>query len=488
MVAASATPPAAAQEVIFLDLDDDLGTVRAKLESSAADEVYVVIPRRSPILRTPLEFRILARLTHQLSSETIIVSGDSTRRSLARQEGLRTRRSVRSLRHLSRPPGTRSWGLPALPDWFPLPSFTGLLLTSLVAGVAAVALFGVYPVMKVTVSPQIVPQQQDIEIMVDPSTRVADLSRRIIPGEVLQQRVEVVGSVPSTGAKKVGKDKARGEIMFISQNPQPVMVPKGAIVVASNGVRFTTDNDAQVGALSLGTTRVNVTAVDAGPAGNVDARALVRIEAQGVSNIVPRNDRPTTGGTDRDGKVITADDVAKLKEQLQNRALEQAKAELYARAGGERSLVSQSVKLRPDGEQFDPGVDAEADQVSGRFAVVASAVVFVNNDFNSMVQRTFLNQAGPGFDLPLSQLGVGTPEVLNIDDQAKVRIRSRSQAGLVRQVNAEELVDQLRWKSAADVRAILSRVEGVSGAPRIELTPDWAPRAYRVEVTVQAPK
>jgi hypothetical protein len=488
VVAASATPPAAAQEVIFLDLDDDLGTVRAKLESSGADEVYVVIPRRSPILRTPLEFRILARLTHQLSSETIIVSGDSNRRSLARQEGLRTRRSVRSLRHLSRPPSTHSWGLPALPDWFPLPSFAGLLLTSLVAVAAAVVLFGVLPVMKVTVAPQIVPQQQDIEIMVDPSTRVADLSRRIIPGEVLQQRVEVVGAVPASGGKKVGKDRARGEVMFISQNPQGVVIPKGANVIASNGVRFTTDQEVTVPALSLGTTRVNVTAVDPGPSGNVDARALAHLEAPGVTNIFPRNDRPTTGGTDRDGKVVTAEDIAKLKEQLQTRALEQAKAELYARAGGERSLVSQSVKLRPDGEQFDPGPDAEADQVSGRFAVVASAVVFVNNDFNTMVQRTFLAQAGSGFDLPLSQLGVGTPEVLNIDDQAKVRIRSRSQAGLVRQINAEELVDQLRWKTPADARAILSRVDGLSGAARIELSPEWAPRAYRVEVTVQAPK
>src|SRR5919206_3011449 len=134
MVARAQISPAATQEVVFLDLDDDLGTVRAKLESSAADEVYLVIPRRSPILRTPLEFRILARMTHQLSSETIIVTGDGSRRSLAKQEGLRTRRSVRSLRHLSRPPGTRSWGLPGIPDWFPLPSFTGLLLTSLVAG------------------------------------------------------------------------------------------------------------------------------------------------------------------------------------------------------------------------------------------------------------------------------------------------------------------------------------------------------------------
>jgi hypothetical protein len=459
--------------------------VRAKLESSSADEVYVVIPRRSPILRTPLEFRILARLTHQLSSETIIVTGDSGRRSLARQEGLRTRRSVRSLSHLSRPPGTRSWGLPAVPDWLPLPSFTGLLLTSLVAVIAGVVLFGVLPVMKVTVAPQVVAQQQDLEIMIDPSVKQVDLSRRIVPGEILQQRVEVVGSMPAGGGKKLGRDKARGEVMFISQNPQAVSIPRGTTLYSNNNIKYTTDQDVQVPALSLGTTRVGITAVDAGVGGNVDARAIVRMD--NAPNIVPRNDRPIAGGTDRDGKVVTADDINKLRDQLQSRARDQALAELYARAGGDRSLVQQSVKLRPEGEAFDPGADAEADQVNGRFAVVASAVVFVNADFNNLVQKTFLATAGPGYDLPISQLGVGTPEVIGVDDN-KVRIRTKSQAGLVRQISGDDLVQQLRWKSPAEARTILSRTEGLSGAPRVELSPDWAPRAYRVEVTVQAPK
>ncbi|MCC7366806.1 MAG: baseplate J/gp47 family protein [Chloroflexi bacterium] len=475
--------------MIFLDLDDDLGTVRAKLESSAADEVYVVIPKRSPILRTPLEFRILARLTHQLSSETIIVTGDGGRRSLARQEGLRTRRSVNSLRHLSRPPGTRSWGLPSLPDWIPLPSFAGLILTALVGAIAAVVVFGVVPVMKVTVSPQIVPQQQEIEIMVDPNVKTVDLSRRLVPGEILQQRVEVVGSMPASGAKKVGRDKARGEVMFISQNNQPVTIPRGTNLFATNGVRFVTDQDVQVPALSLGTARVGITAADAGPAGNVDARAIVRVEGNGIANITPRNDRPVAGGTDRDGRVITTDDVAKLREQLQNRAREQALAELYARAGSEKSLVQQSVRLQPEGESFEPAVDTEGDQVNGRVTMLAKAVIFANADFNGLVQKTFLAMAGPGFDLPLSQLGVGTPEVLGVDD-TKVRIKTRSQAGLVRQVNGEDLVEQLRWKSPSEARAILSRIDGLSpsNAPRVDLSPDWAPRAYRVEVTVQAPR
>jgi len=484
---ASATPPSAAQEVIFLDLDDDLGTVRAKLESSAADEVYLVIPKRSPILRSPLEFRILARLTHQLSSETIIVTADGGRRSLARQEGLRTRRSVRSLSHLSRPPGTRAWGIPALPDWVPLPSFTGLLLTTLLVGIAGVIMFGVLPVMKVSVAPQVVSQNQDLEIFIDPSVKAVDLSRRLVPGEILQQRVEVVGSLPTGGSKKLGRDKARGEVLFLSQNNQPVTISRGTILVSTTNVRFATDQDVQVPAFSQGAAKVGVTAVDSGTGGNVAVRTIGRFETPGIDKVTPRNDLPMAGGTDRDGKSVTADDIAKLKEQLLNRAREQALAELYARAGGDRSLVQQSVRLRPEAESFDPGIDAEAEQVNGRVAMVASAVVFSNSDFNGMVQKTFLANAGPGFDLPISQLGVGTPEVLGVDDN-RVRIRTKSQAGLVRQVDGEELTEKLRWKTPAEARNILATYDGLSGAPRIDLSPEWAPRAYRVEVSVLAPK
>ena len=63
------------QELVFLDADDDLGTIRSKLESSSAEEIYLVIPRRSSVMRTPLEFRILARIANEMSSETVLVTG-----------------------------------------------------------------------------------------------------------------------------------------------------------------------------------------------------------------------------------------------------------------------------------------------------------------------------------------------------------------------------------------------------------------------------
>jgi len=487
MAARAALSPAATQEVVFLDLDDDLGTVRAKLESTGADQVYLVIPRRAPILRTPLEFRILARLTHELSSETIIVTGDGARRALARGEGLRTKRSVRSLRHLSRPPGSRGLWLPSFPDWIPMPSFAGIVLTLLVAGLAAAIALGVVPVMKVTVNAQTIPQQQDMEIIIDPTARQTDLSRRTIAGETLSQKVEIIASVPVSGAKKLGRDKAKGEVVFLSQNQQAVTIPRGTILVAISGAKFVTDLDVQVPPFSQAVAKVAVTAADAGVPGNVDVRQIARFESFNVPNVTPRNDRPTQGGSDREAKSVGAEDVTKLKEQLQNRAKDQALAELFARAGGDRSLIQQSLKLRTEGETIEPGVDAEAEQVTGRYAIVATATVFKNADYNSIIQQTFLAQAGNGFDLPISQLGIGTPEVVSVED-GRVRLKSRSQATLVKQVNSDTVAEAIRWKTSSEARSALAQVEGVAGNPRIELSPAWAPRAYRVEVSIAAPK
>ena len=479
--------PVATQEVIFLDPDDDLGTVRAKLESTTADEVYLVIPRGASILRTPLEFRILARLAHALSSETIIVTPDGGRRALARQEGLRTKRSVRSLSHLSGSPSSKPWSLAAIPDWVPVPSLAGLAMTALMALILGVLVFVVIPVMRVTVTAQTLTQQRDIEVVVDPNARQSDVERQVVPGELLQQRVEVVGSHPATGSKRVGRDRARGEVLFTSQQPQPVVLPRGSIVVANSGVRFQTELDVQIPPFSNGLARVGIVAVDPGAAGNVDARQISRVEAPGIQNVTARNDRPTTGGTDRDVRAVTADDAARLRDQLQNRAREQALAELFARAGSGRSLVQQSVRLRPEGESFEPGIDAEAEQVNGRLSLVATAVVFANAEFNAMVQKVFLAQAGPGFDLPMAQLAVGTPQVVRMEDQ-RVRLKTTSDALIVRQLNADEIAEQLRGKSSGEARSLLTRSDGLAGAPRVELSPAWAPWAYRVEVAVAAPR
>src|SRR4029077_15375786 len=136
------------QELVFLDADDDLGTIRSKLEASSAEEIFLVIPRRSSVLRTPLEFRILARIANEMSSETVLVPDDPSRRRLANQEGFRTRRGLRTLKHLMLGPD-QSPPRFVIPDWIPLPNFLSFLSFVGVLGVAAALVLVAYPQMHV---------------------------------------------------------------------------------------------------------------------------------------------------------------------------------------------------------------------------------------------------------------------------------------------------------------------------------------------------
>ena len=478
--------PTRSQEVIYLDPDDDLGTIRAKLESSSAEELYLAIPKRVASLRTPLEFRILARIAHELSSDVTIISAEAGRRHLARQEGLRARRGLAGLRHLSGAGAMTPAWLPAVPEWVPIPSLAAMVavlaLVALVGGFALVAL----PVMRVTVTPASQNIQRDLEVMVDPNQKTPDPAKGVLPGEVLQARFDVAGSVPTTGQKNVGRDPARGEVVFSNGSANAVTLPARTVAVAKNGARFLTDSEVRVSAYSYGVARVGVTAEQRGIAGNVEANQMAGVDPP-IEQVTVSNPKPMTGGSDRPAKAVTQGDQAKLKEQLQQRAREQALAEFANRGGQAKSVPSTTLQLRVEAENYQPPVDGEGDQLSGTMTVAASALAWDNQTLNTLVQKALLSSYGPEYELPMSQLRLPPPEVLDAQNQ-RVRLKLRADAVIVRTLDPEQIATQLRGKSGGEARSILQDTPGVAGPPRVDMEPAWAPRAFRVNVAVSAPK
>ena len=477
--------PARSQELIFLDTDDDLGTVRAKLESSPAEEVFLVVPRGAGTLRTPLEYRILARMAHELSTDVTIVSTEGTRRQLARQEGLRTRRGYGSVRHLAEAAGAPRPGPLAVLDSLPLPSFSALFVLIVILVLGLVGLLVAAPVMRVTLTPVSQSFQRDVELVVDPSERTPDPATGVLPGEPLQHRFEVSGSVPATGQKDVGRDPARGEIVFSNGSPNAVVLPARSTVVARNSVRFLLDGEVRVGAYSYGIARVGVTAQERGSIGNIGANQIASVDPP-IDRLTVANPRPFTGGTDRPAKAVTAADHARLREQLLQRAREQALAEFAARGGEASSIPAVSVDVKVESESFKPAIEAEGDQLSGSMTVSASAVGWKNQSLNELVQTMLVARFGPDFELPIEQLRLTPPEVLENQD-GLMRLRIKADAMVVHKVDPGPVAEQLRWKSGSEARSLLASVPGVSGA-RVDLSPPWAPRALRVEVDVAAPK
>src|SRR5919198_789834 len=453
------------QELVFLEADDDLGTIRSKLESSTAEEIYVVIPRRSSVLRSPLEFRILARMANEMSSETILVTEDPARRRLANQEGFRTRRGLRTLGHLMLGPEQRPPRF-VIPDWVPLPSllsfvsFVGLLI------IAAAAVLVVYPQMRVTLVPQTRTVSHSVDITVDPDPKTADAASATLPGTVLTQTVDVSDSLPIPSDRTIGQDKAHGEVVIVNQRPDAFTLPKGTTVGVDGGAKFVTDQDLNLPPRVP--VRVGITAVDPGTVGNVGPGEISVFEGNGFDQLEITNQRRTTGGTDRQAKVVTEEDRKALDEKLKKDAREKGLAQLQQRAGPEQTLPEMSLTVDTGNETFDHQIGDETDQLTGRMAANVSATVFQNLAYNDLVGKVLGLSAGPDFQLG-APAKVETPGVLKVDGH-KVMLRCDASGLLQSAIDADGIKRALTGSSIQDARSYLARLNGLAEPPNVVMT------------------
>ncbi len=483
MIIGQAKSVARSQELVFLDADDDLGTIRSKLESTTADEIFVVVARHSPVLRTPLEYRMLARIANELSAELVVVTEDGNRRRMARQEGFRTKRSLRTLRYLLLSPGEEPPAF-VIPDWVPIPSLANLAsavaAAAFILAVAAVA----YPQMRVSVVPQATRVTKTLDLVLDPDAKAIDVERGVLPGEVLTQRFEVAGALPVPSERTVGKDKARGEILLTSQQPDAQVLPAGTQVMVPGGPKFATDQDVRL--VPRLPVRVGITAVAPGTGSNVDPGRISALADPSVASIQVTNQRPTAGGSDRQAKVVTDDDVSKLRDQLTKQARDQAYQQFRIRVGADRSLPEQALKVRADGEQFDQAPGAETEQLTGRLQVTASAIAYQSSALSDLLGKMLAVGVGPS-TRPSGDVDVQGTSVVGLDG-ARVKLRSQASALVVQTINRDEVLQALRGRSAQDAQAYLARMKGLAEAPRVQISPDWAPRAFRIDLTVLPPR
>jgi hypothetical protein len=471
------------QELVFLDADDDLGTIRSKLESSSAEEIYLVIPRRSSVMRTPLEFRILARIANEMSSETVLVTDDPSRRRLANQEGFRTRRGLRTLKHLILGPDQRPPRF-VLPDWVPLPNIFSFLSFVGMLAVAAGAVLVAYPQMRVTLVPQTRTISQAVDITIDPDAKAADAATATLPGGLLTVQVDVSSSLQIPSDRTLGRDKAHGEIVITSQRSGPFTLPKGTRVRVDGGAKFVTDQD--IALAPHVSVRVGVTAVDAGAVGNIPPGEISQFDGAGLDQLDVTNQRPTTGGTDRQAKVVTEDDRKALDEKLKKDARSKGLAQLQQKAGPEQTLPEMSISVETKAESFDQEVGSENDQLTGRLTAVVTGTVFGNLAYNDLVGKVIERRAGPNLQLG-APVKVNTPGVLKVDGH-KVVLRCDA-SGLVQSaVDADGISKALTGSSAQDARTYLQQLSGLAAPPSVDITPPWAPRAFRIDVNVQGPK
>ncbi len=184
------------ETVIEVDRDDDLTSVRSKLESTRLQRVVLVLPSNIKTLRDGLEFRVLRRLQRELGLDLIIVSDDLNRRGFAQENGFRhVYSSLRSYYHSRIPAPDRSENISFTdPEEFTPAlgvSRWGLMMGAVLATIMIAMAYLALPVAYVTVHPSTQRMTRDVEVLVEIGGPQVDTTAQRISGHVVQTKVQV---------------------------------------------------------------------------------------------------------------------------------------------------------------------------------------------------------------------------------------------------------------------------------------------------------
>jgi hypothetical protein len=454
-----------ATPILYLDADDEITSAAARIRSTDADRLALVLPYGSRLATSRINFRLLAREAAERGKTIEIVAADSSARALAAAAGLTVHPSVAAFEAgANGAPGaaTRSETLggttgaaastavvvpergnvvridpPASDD-----VATGVIIvprrsservpvvgrvkppvrTGVAVGVsvgilalvvvAAILAFLLLPSATIVLAPrstEVGPLAESVEAR--PDVTAPDATTMQIPSKPYPFGAEASGTFTTTG-KEVTDTAGTGNVTFANfDTGGGNTIPAGAIVKTESGIAFRTLDTATMPPASISffppfpvspsTATVSVVAVVSGESGNVPANTII---------VVPK-------GENRN--------LTKVTNQNPTSGGTHTESPQVSQADVNKAMASLNTQLSAD---FDTKIQAALGVPAGTTLFPETKSLGVVTP--SVDPKTLVGQLVPTFDLALTAAGT----VVGVDagpvkTVAEARLRSRVDAG-----------------------------------------------------------
>ncbi len=385
------------EAVIEVDHDDDLTSVRSKLESTPLPRAVVVIQPKAKTLREGLEYRVLRRLQRELGLDVVLVASDVARRAMARENGFQMVYPSLKAYYRSKDSGTiHIVGTPFTdPEEFtPVVGFGkwGVLIGTILVVLFAAIGYAAIPVGSVTVYPESQVLARDVEVQVETGGPTMDVTAQRLSGRAVQQRVQVQGSIK-------------------------------------------------------------------------------------VSDVVKT---PPTPDNPQGPNTITLQVRDALHDSLLKQATDQLNAQLKAGLKSNESLPQESIRTEVIGERYNHGIGDTATELTGYLEVNATGLAYSNDDFNKLVYSLWSQ------DIPKNFHALGnptlTPPAMIASEGQHMTLRVKASARVQHDIDADAITNAARWQTPEDTAKAISKLGAFTRPPLVEIWPEWASRAFRIQV------
>ncbi|RLC82945.1 MAG: hypothetical protein DRI61_00785 [Chloroflexi bacterium] len=492
-------------QVIYLELDEDIISIRDRLDWVKAQRVILVIPKGNKALTNPIHMKLLLRKARDLALEVALVTRDALVRRLAREVGIPVFGSVARAKRskpskvsaskaqplLSRVPGVpraTSLVIPREREGIPVWALMLIIIPFVVMVIIGSVLF--IPSAQVKLSPLRETLNETITITADPNIRKIDYAEASVPARKVRMEITGRGNIPTTAKKDVPDAKATGTVVFINKTNQEVIIPMGTVVGTSTGVniRFTTVDTATLPPAFQSRVEVGIVAVDPGPMGNVGAYLINKVEGALALQVQVLNPNPTSGGTVKQVNVVTKADKDRLKSIVLQKLYQQAYQAFLEKIPKDSLLIPQTINVIPTGESYDHFVDEVADELSLELKAVALGLTVNRDDLRALATYLMQDKVPEGYEMVEEKLSFEVVEAQK-GEEGRYTVNLRVMGPVLASIDVNSIRDRIRGlpleKAQEKLRALPLRKE-----PEVAISPDWFNRMpwlpFRINIRLEA--
>lgn len=492
------------EQVIYLEPDDDIASIRDRLEWARARRVLLVVPPKCRALINEVNLKLLHRQARDLSMDLALVTRNSTTKRLAAgldlpvfssvqrgqragwyagKEDVDSQRANLERAHWRRVAATPSRGRSPLVQQVFAFGFFSVLVALLTAGALLVV-----PEARITLSPATQAVSEAILVQASPDVLVTDQEAARIPARLVEIVVEGEAHSPTVSRRDAPDAHATGTVVFSNKTSQEVVVPMGVFVRTSTGtnIRFTTTETATL--RLRGRAEVGIEAVEPGPSGNVEPFTINVVEGAWALQVAVINDKPTGGGNVAQVGVVTQVDKDRLKAMLLQQLQQEAYLRLQDELREQEFISPETLTIDVLAETYDEFVGEQADVLGLKMRVSASGVAVPQQEANALVHALLERRVGWGYELLPQGLEFQVGDVVSVEGNS-ISFIIRASGFLSAKIDPGVVKQNVRGKPTTLATSYLRESLPLRAEPVVEVSPDWLGRVpffpFRIHVSVE---
>lgn len=485
------------KQVIQLERDDTLASLRARFETSDFSHVVLVIPRDYPYLHNDPALQLLRRSAQDTGLEVSLVTRDDELVERARDFGIPCYGTVGQARR-------ENWRMKSQPHALiaPLltydaggPDRTGfafrrdqarlstenlrewrlpLFMIALITIIFFTALVLFVPAANVRIIPASIPLTLASDLTIDPSASSVSSATRTVPARRITQQVVASSALRTSTTRNLPDARSSGTVIFTNRREQETVIPPSTVVRTSAGVpiKFTTVTTTTIPAGSSSRVEAPIQAADPGPSGNVKELAINVIEGSLALEATVINLKPTVSGTVKPVRVVTTADKTNLEAQLTAQLKKQAADALQSSLKENEFIPSDSIVLDVGDKTFDHSIDEAADVLNLKINTDAFALAVDPDDLELLIRALLEKQMQSGYQMLPG--GIKVDSLTNGKYQPNstvLKASLRATGTATPQVDPAKVSRALSGKSAVEAVSYLTSQIQLAQPPTITITP-----------------